>query len=519
MGGGEACTAQVFEDRVAALQPIVRHFARRGMLERLRVSEQPDFAKEVKEATMPQFAIVTSLSDKLAETQAAELAKACNAGPPITVEFLQKWAESRALPIDQRVVDPTPERVFSALKKYADATGHRFLVLNKYPAGKEDAAAFVSEFGDPKVVLNVTLPEAVVSEFMLAEKKAVNEEFEPEEDFPKKLQTAVDSTFDEFSARAPAVVMNIEWTVDEGDEDPSNIAKQHANICAQVKANIKPRAYIIVTPPGANDFGSLVAEAICTSKREQKMSAESGGGLKSGPQRPQKFTVLDAREMVKLGCHKPEIETRLAKALYSADAPDCLSIGLWSDLFQEAFEQSPDPCGTFLVTNFPTPCSVQSFSSGPTIRDQFHLLAEASNMRILYVKFSEVAFAKLQSGANPEELAAFQDFDLTEFEERVSDPGSAVDSQGGRFIMPKSAKHYYWKAYTQGKVQYDAPRLCECSVTNVDSLDSTLSNIADTFLTFQEKNEQAAEAAARAHILEMKRLAEAAKAAKAEEDA
>merc|ERR1712232_1070612 len=282
----------------------------------------------------------------------------------------------------------------------------------------------------------------------------------------------------------------------------------HAKIIEQVKGNMKPRAYIVVTPPGANDFGSLVAEAICTSKREAKKGAESGGGLKSGPQRPQKFTVLDAREMVKLGRHRPDIETRLAKALFAADAPDCLSISLWAELFQEAFDQSPDPCGTFLVTNFPTPCSVQTHSSGPTIRDQFHILAEASNMRVLYVKFSEVAFAKLQSGANSEELAAFQDFDLTEFEERVSDPGSAVDSQGGRFIMPKSAKHYYWKAYTQGKVQYDAPRLCECSVTNVDNLDSTLSNIADTFLAFQEKNEQAAEAAARAQILEMKRLAE-----------
>merc|ERR1712110_1013579 len=144
------------------------------------------------------------------------------AGPPITVEFLQKWAESRALPIDQRVVDPTPERVFSALKKYADATGHRFLVLNKYPNAKEDAAAFVAEFGDPKVVVNVTLNEEATQTFMDAEWEALQDEVEKvtgarkdkDEDYPKKLQTAVDSTFDEFGARSPAAVMNIEWAVE-----------------------------------------------------------------------------------------------------------------------------------------------------------------------------------------------------------------------------------------------------------------------------------------------------------------
>jgi nucleoside-diphosphate kinase len=524
--GTEETTEEAFDNRVDALQPIVRHFARRGMLERLRVTDKPDFAKVVKEATMPQFAIVTSLSDKLAETQAAALAKACNAGPPITVEFLQKWADSRALPIDQRVVDPSPERVFSALKKYADATGHRFLVLNKYPAGKDDAAAFVSEFGDPKVVLNVTLSDGAIEDFMNKEWEALQDENEKvtgnrqekAEDYPKTLIRAVETTFDEFSARCPAAVMNVEWVVDE-EEDAGRVAEQHVKISAQVKGRIKPRAYIVVTPPGACDFGGLVSEAICTSKREPKRSPESGGGLKSGPQRPQKYTVLDAREMVKLGHHKPEMEIRLAKALFAAEAPDCLPIGLWSDLFQEAFDQSSDPFGTFLVTNFPTPCSVQSHPSGPTIRDQFHLLAEAADMRLLFIKFSEVAFAKLQASDSSADFAAFQDFDLQDFEERVSDPGSAVDSQGGRFIMPKSAKHYYWKTYTQGKVQYDATRICECSVTNVESLDATLSNIADTFLAFQEKNEQAGEAAARQRLAELKRLAEEAAKAKAAEDA
>jgi adenylate kinase family enzyme/nucleoside diphosphate kinase len=517
--------AEVFDERVAALQPIVKYFARRGMLERCRVTTSPDLPKVVKAATMPQFAIVTSMSDKLAEMQAASLAKACDAGPPITVEFLQKWAEKRNMPIDQRVVDPTPERVFSALKKYADATGYRFLVLNKYPAGKDDAAAFVAEFGDPKVVLNVTLQEAAVEEFMSKEWEALqdaNEALtgnrqEKAEDYPAKLKAAVDSTFDEFSARCPAAVMNIEWIVDE-EEDPIRIAEQHAKISREVKGGVKPRAYIVVTPPGTNDFGGTVAEAICTSKREGKKSAEAGGGLKSGPQRPQKFTVLDAREMVKLGHHKPDIEKRLAKALFSAEAADCIPISLWAELFQEAFDQSSDPFGTFLVTNFPTPCSVQANSAGPTIRDQFHLMAEVSDMHLLFIKFSDVAFAKLQIGDNSEELASFQDFDLASFEERVSDPGSAVDSQGGRFIMPKSAKHYYWKTYTQGKVQYNADRICECSVTSVDNLESTVSNIADSFLAFQEKNEQAVEAAARQRVLELKRLAEEAAKARAAEE-
>jgi len=64
----EASQAQIFDSMMERLQPIVSHFARIGKLERLEVNSTPKEAKlaeMVNKATMPQFAIVTGMSQPI----------------------------------------------------------------------------------------------------------------------------------------------------------------------------------------------------------------------------------------------------------------------------------------------------------------------------------------------------------------------------------------------------------------------------------------------------------------------
>eukprot|EP00928_Gymnodinium_smaydae_P064857 TRINITY_DN480_c1_g1_i2.p1 TRINITY_DN480_c1_g1~~TRINITY_DN480_c1_g1_i2.p1 ORF type:complete len:1698 (+),score=471.60 TRINITY_DN480_c1_g1_i2:89-5182(+) len=515
--GGDA--AYAFDERMESMKPMVSHFARLGKLERLRVTDTaPDFKKEVSEATVPQFAIVTSISDKLASQQAAALAKSCGVGPPITVEFLQKWAESRPNSVDKRRVDETPERIFSALKKYADATGYKMLVLDRYPSKQEDAAMFVDKFGDPKVVVNVTLSDAVVQDFMDKEFEAAQTEIEEaggtraekEEDYPAKPRAAMEALVDEFTTRCPASVLPVEWKIDD-EEDPDRALAQVEEVNTAIQAALKPRVTIIVTPAGASDFSSRVADAICTCKREAKRTADAGGGNKTGPMRPPKFTVIDARDLVKPGGHSPKIEESLARAQHAADAPDSISMNMWVSLFQEAFERSSNPFGNFLVTNFPSPSAVGPTCIGPSIRDQLNVLAEIANMTLLYVQLSDDAFQKLQNSEDSADLAAYQEFDAQDWEDRTSEIGSKSGEDKQRYVMPRMAKHYYWKCYTQGKVQFDGSRICETFVPSADVLEDVVANVADSYLASQEKAEQAAEAEAAERAAEERRRREAAR--------
>jgi hypothetical protein len=431
--------AKAFDERMDRLTPIVSHFARLGKLERLEVNDTPKekkLSEEIKKATVPQFAIVTGLSDALTLKQADMLAESYGVGPAITPAFLKQWAAQK---FPSRSVDvDSPREVFSAMKKYADATNFSLLVLSRYPNRQEDAAAFIEEFGVPKVVASINQDEEqLLEEFNAAH--ADDENPPGEEEAAEILKTnreLMEGTFGLFKEKCPSVTMSTQWVLESSN---------HEDLCASIKQRLRPQVYAIVAPQGMCDFSNSVADAVCVSRREG--------------QRPQKYTVVDCNELVKPESkHSPEIADRLRKAAFVSDAPDRLPVNLWIDLLKEAFASSANPMGTFLVTNFPTQCSV---AASPTVSDQFYMLGESANlMGMAFVKLSEAAYKKFCSD-DPAAWEAYQAFD-----EQVN---------------------------TQGKVQFERHQVCECFVEQAENLAAVVTSVADEFRSFQDRAEKGAQ--------------------------
>merc|ERR1719450_906433 len=93
---------------------------------------------------------------------------------------------------------------------------------------------------------------------------------------------------------------------------------------ASIKKCLLPKVYIVVGPSGVSDFSNLVAGAICASKGK-KMS---------------KYTVIDSATCFAKGSHSAALEKKLAKATFSASAPDCVPVSLWLECFGEAIAKS-----------------------------------------------------------------------------------------------------------------------------------------------------------------------------------
>eukprot|EP00927_Polykrikos_kofoidii_P049532 TRINITY_DN43582_c0_g1_i1.p1 TRINITY_DN43582_c0_g1~~TRINITY_DN43582_c0_g1_i1.p1 ORF type:complete len:1526 (-),score=310.58 TRINITY_DN43582_c0_g1_i1:82-4659(-) len=437
-GSGDASVKEkAFDARMQQLMPIILHFARQGKLDRIEVNDTPKEKKlveELKRATVPQFVVVTGMSTDITEKHANILASAFGVGPPITSSFLVGWAASK---LPARTVNPDdPREFFSALKKYADTTKYPLLVLEHYPSKMEDAAAFIEEFGCPKLVVTVDASDEVCTEEITNLHK--DDENPPSEEaiaeLLSKRREALDGTFGLFKEKCPpSTTMVIQWNPE---------TSKHDEISASIRERLRPGVFAIVAPRGAKtEFGKLIANAICISKREGK--------------RPLKYTVVDSAELVKPEGHSAEIQDQLAKATFAAESAECLPANLWVDLFQEAFRKSANPMGTFLVTNFPTASSLRS---SPTLRDQFHLLSQAGQLvGIVYVRLTDDAFRQYCSD-DPEDLA-----DYKEFSEKV---------------------------HKQGKVQLDPYQICEVTVGASESLENMAAKVADDFRSFQEKAEQ-----------------------------
>lgn len=434
--------SKLFEERVERLQPIVSHFARLGKLERIEVNTTPKetkLAEEVKKATMPQFAIVSGPSTPTTKNLASSLATKYGVGPSVTTDFLVTWAKAKL----ERTVDPAdPKEFFSALKKYADATNFSLLVLERYPFKSEDAAEFVGMFGDPKVIMYVETDEdTLYEEFQAASE---GQENLPEEDVKRaELQEMTKSyrgAFDEVATRCPSAALPVvKW-----DKETSNVEALVVQLCEK----LRPRSYVIVAPSGLCDFGNAAAEKICTAKGDPAAL-------------PVKYSVVNSSELVKPARRSADLEDRLAKAAFAAEASDSLPVNLMVDLLKDSFATSANPMGTFLVTNYPTPCATAPY--GTTIRDQFHLLEEASNvMGIFFVKMSDDAFTKLISPV-PEDLSAYQ----------------ALELQLSMHVNK------------EGKGQFDSHRVCEYVVESGDNVDDVLAKVAEEFQSFREKAEQA----------------------------
>jgi hypothetical protein len=262
-----------------------------------------------------------------------------------------------------------------------------------------------------------------------------DDETDPEE-LSSKLEAErkqFEKTMEEFKAKCPSSVMSVNMA----DAIATNMTPEALHL--QVRNKLLPKVYVLVAPSGKSDFGSCIANTICTSRREGK--------------RPVKFTIIDSESLVKPGGHSSAIEDKLRKAAFTADSPDALPATLWKELFAEALQMSANPMGTFLVTNFPTPCSV---TSTPTIRDQFSMLESISTfMGIIHVKVTDSCYSQCVGG----------DYDAYDsFENQV-----------------KNAT----------LVQFGTEKIKDCIIDQVNSADEAAKIVAADFLSFQEKAEQA----------------------------
>jgi hypothetical protein len=211
----------------------------------------------------------------------------------------------------------------------------------------------------------------------------------------------------------------------------------------QIRNKLLPKVYVLVAPGGQGDFCNLIANTICTSRREGSRSS--------------KFTIIDCNKIFKAGGHTSSIEDKLSKASFTADAPDAVSAPLWKELVTEALQTSANPMGSFLVINFPTPCCL---TSTPTIRDQFSMLeAICTFMGILHVKVNENAY------------------------------GQCVSKSGGASDFEEYSK-FENEVKNATLVQFGTDRIKDCVVDQASSAEEAAKAVAADFLSFQEKAEQ-----------------------------
>jgi len=400
----KAFAARAFEDRLRGLEPVAAHFSRMGKLERLDVSATPaseELAALIERATLPQFAIVVGSSTVITPKQAEKLATAYSE-LPVTAEKVVAWAKATL----SETIDPAqPDSFIPALQKFCASVNSPFLVLDRYPKTADDAAAFLATFGPPKLVVEI----GCETEFLVEEFQEANEDAEVD---PEELQ----AKFEEDKQVRATMLKSIDEACPGCVLSLSQATVKPEEMAEQIRKRLLPKVYVLAS---AGPFAELVADAICTKG---------------------KYTILDSAKLLSSGEHTPELEAQLTKALKTAELPDALPPQLWKALFQEALAQSANPMGTFLVTNFPTPCSVRS---SPTIRDQFCMLESISVLRgIMQVTLSQAAFSQCCSesqGAIAEYLAydqAVKEQTVVQFadgqmcEARVEDAADAKAAAG-----------------------------------------------------------------------------------------
>jgi len=418
-----------FVEHMENLEPLVRYFSRRGRLDRFEVSKTPEPPKlkhEIEQCTQPQFAIVQGLSFISTPERAKELASAYGSSRALSTEFIVDWAKTSL----QRTVDPAqPDQFISALQKYAAGNSGSLLVLDRYPKTAEDAAQFLTQFGEPKVIVNLDEDENLQTEWddFYAEDDSFDTETIP--DLIAGQRTVLNDTMKLFAEQCPSRLMPVEAGT------PSE------EVIDGVRRRLLPRVYVILAPSGLKDFSGKLVEAICTSKRGAKRV---------------KFTAVDSEKLFVRGCHSAKIEDELLKASLTAKAPDSLTAKLWSQLYSEAFSNSPNPMGNFLIFNFPSPSATQS-GPGPAIRDQFHVLESISQfMGILCVKLGESAFAEFCS----EEAEALDKY--TAFSEEVTE---------------------------QIAMQFPGNKICDVEIEEAKNTQDAVKKVVSSFVAFQEKLE------------------------------
>jgi len=396
-----------------------------------RAELKSKFAEMIEKTTMPQYIVVASLSEELSSKQAEKLAASFR-GKPVTKKDIQDYAEKN---LDK---DAPKRSTLTSLKLLAQERNSAVLVLDRYPESASEAQSLLNVFGDPKVVVNADQND----EEWIEKFNEIHEADDPplEEDAAqeacKKAREQIDETVGVFQEKCPLNCMKLPPFVKENDDDlPPDMTET-------IRKRLLPRVFVIVAPSGQMDFSGVVANAISTARR-------AGVG-------PSKYAVINSDALFKIGSHSKSLDDQLCKAAFTSETPDALSPRLWMDLYKEAFATSANPMGSFLVTNFPTPCSLDS---SPTIRDQFFLLQSICTfMGILHVRLGQESYQQWCSG----NLQEWKDYDY--FATDVSDLTTVQfnkDSQIG-----------------------------ECSIDPSDSIEEAATKAAASFFALQKTAEQ-----------------------------
>jgi adenylate kinase family enzyme len=284
-------------------------------------------------ATVPAFAAITGMPYSGTTEQAEALAKDFNA-LCVKESDLPSWG-SQAMPELQR---------FLAEKQCT------FCVLDNLLTSQELCEAFVKQFGEPRALLDLKVPDEQIAE--LAERR-LGESFDAE-----AVQAELEAKRAGYEALGAYATANLKGY---SGVDGTGTFEQ---VYAELKKKLMPKTFVVVAP-GARQFGRAL-----------------GAGLTTGAPRGQTFTLINAESLPRRGNHSAEIEEELARyALVPGEVPGQaqapLPTQMWVKLFAEAFANSADPLGSFVVVNFPTLTSVAGF---PTPRDQLDALEQISSL-------------------------------------------------------------------------------------------------------------------------------------------
>eukprot|EP00931_Biecheleriopsis_adriatica_P024991 TRINITY_DN1544_c0_g1_i1.p1 TRINITY_DN1544_c0_g1~~TRINITY_DN1544_c0_g1_i1.p1 ORF type:complete len:1441 (-),score=400.02 TRINITY_DN1544_c0_g1_i1:104-4426(-) len=418
---------KTFSERAERLQPIVAHFSRLGKLEKFEVTETPsqDSLKLMLEtASMPQFAVVRSMSSWIAAKEAELLCNAFGLGKSVTIQSLQTWAEKMNMTLDPS----QPDQLISALKQFAQSSGLPMLVLENFPNTEQDAQAFMEMFGQPKLLVNLDVDDEFLKDPENPYRPHAEDDIDPEvlDSELEQLRTAMTGATQAFMETYPGCCVSADGKAAQAKPEET---------LEMIKTKLLPTLYVILCPPGEG-FANLVAETICTLSTAKSVDAM-----------PAKYTVLDASAICRSGGHSCELETALMRASSISQMP----CKLWADLLKESFANSSNPMGTFLLTNLPTPDSVKS---GETIRDLFAMIESVATLGgILHVKPTQDAFVSVCT-SDADSFAAYKDFDS--------------------------------KVYDQAQSQFGLSQLMDCAVQTKEPMEAA-ATVAKAFFTLEAK--------------------------------
>jgi hypothetical protein len=202
----------------------------------------------------PQFAVIAGLPHSGAPKIAEMVAQQYGVAPAVTVEVLEEWSKNKAN-MDEPVTRADGNKLLTVLQKYASRRGSALLVVADYPGTSDEATAFTSRFGEPKVVVDLEVAEQTLKDNAMANlseddefnEEAFNEEMEAAGPVREGLQTY----WADFECYAKV---------------DGNMAIE--DLCKVVSAKLLPKAYVVVGPSGKSNLSNKVGMGIaCTRAR------------------------------------------------------------------------------------------------------------------------------------------------------------------------------------------------------------------------------------------------------------